>query len=218
GSVLPPEIASTMAAQNLATQGPSFDAQLQGSKQSLLGSTWEAQLITPDFLQMAGLNPQQPFAGDATSLNEASLLRGLDPGLIKWGKTAIQSGIVMKDMCVLDEMPEPDSLVGLARQAQQQFPLPNPKDANYATELYQHDQALHEWIREQFHQSVIAHEMGHSMGLRHNFAGSWDALNYHTEYWQVRTRNGQEHYCGYQNGQLDATTPHTNGADCVGPR
>ena len=218
GSALPPEIAATMAAQNLSMQGPSYDAQLQGSKQSLLGSTWEAQLVTPDFLQMAGLNPQQPFAGNTTSLNQASLLRGLDPGLIKWGKTAIESGIVMKDMCVLDEMPEPDSLVGLARQAQQQFPLPNPKDANYATELYQHDQALHEWIREQFHQSVIAHEMGHSMGLRHNFAGSYDALNYHTEYWQLRTRNGQEHYCGYQNGQLDATTPHTNGADCVGPR
>ncbi|MDP9002551.1 MAG: hypothetical protein M3O46_20875, partial [Myxococcota bacterium] len=32
------------------------------------------------------------------------------------------------------------------------------------------------------------------------------------EYWQLRTRNGQEHACP------DATTPHTNGADCVGPR
>ena len=49
---------------------------------------------------------------------------------------------------------------------------------------------MHQWIREQFHTSVIAHEMGHSMGLRHNFTGSFDALNYHTEYWQLRTRNG----------------------------
>jgi hypothetical protein len=55
------------------------------------------------------------------------------------------------------------------------------------------------------------------MGLRHNFTGSWDALNYHTEYWQLRTRNGQEHYCGYP-GPLDATTPHTDGTTCVGPR
>ena len=60
--------------------------------------------------------------------------------------------------------------------------------------------------------SVIAHEMGHSMGLRHNFTGTWDSLNYHTEYWQLRTRNGQEHACP------DATTPHTDGTDCVGPR
>ncbi|MCL2447870.1 MAG: zinc-dependent metalloprotease, partial [Polyangiaceae bacterium] len=76
---------------------------------------------------------------------------------------------------------------------------------------------LHEWLRQQLHMSVIAHEMGHSMGLRHNFAGSFDALNYHTEYWQIRTRNGQEHYCGYP-GRLDATTAHTDGTDCVGPR
>ena len=97
------------------------------------------------------------------------------------------------------------------------FPLPNATDPNYPAELFQRDQSLHQWIREQFHLSVIAHEMGHSMGLRHNFTGSFDALNYHTEYWQLRTRNGAEHYCGYP-GALDATTPHTNGTDCVGPR
>jgi hypothetical protein len=119
---------------------------------------------------------------------------------------------------MLQDEPEPDSLVGMARQAQQLFPQPNPKDPNYATELNQRDQALHQWIREQFHTSVIAHEMGHSMGLRHNFTGSYDALNYHTEYWQLRTRNGAEHFCGYAQGALDALTPHTNGADCVGPR
>ena len=43
--------------------------------------------------------------------------------------------------------------------------------------------------------SVILHEMGHSMGLRHNFTGSYDALNYHQEYWKLRSRNNTEHYC-----------------------
>ena len=110
----------------------------------------------------------------------------------------------------MNELPEPDSLVGLARQASKLFPLPATTDPNYPAEIFQRDQALHQWIREQFHVSVIAHEMGHSMGLRHNFTGSFDALNYHTEYWQLRTRNGAEHYCGFP-GALDATTPHTNG-------
>jgi hypothetical protein len=120
-------------------------------------------------------------------------------------------------MCVLNDVPEPDSLVGLARQANKLFPAPAQTDKNYPAEIFQRDQSLHQWIREQFHLSVIAHEMGHSMGLRHNFTGSFDALNYHTEYWQIRTRNGAEHYCGFP-GKLDATTPHLNGADCVGPR
>jgi hypothetical protein len=205
-----------IAATNLAqSSGPSMDSVLEATRQKLLGSEWESRLVTPNLLQMAGFDPRQPFAGDTATLTRASPIRGLDPTLRKWGKGIINRALVAKNMCVVDEMPEPDSLVGLARQAQRLFPLPDPNLGPAA--LNRRNDALHQWLREQFHQSVIAHEMGHSMGLRHNFAGSWDSLNYHTEYWQLRTRNGQEHYCGFP-GALDATTPHTNGADCVGPR
>ena len=210
--------AQVTAARNLSTTlGPSLDAQFEGTRQALIGTTWEAQLMTPNILQMAGLNPNQPFAGDPTTAALASPLQGLDPRFRKWSKGVVAAGLAQKTMCIFDDEPEPDSLVGLARQAASLFPLPNTKDANYPAELFQRQQSLHQWLREQFHLSVIAHEMGHSMGLRHNFAGSFDALNYHTEYWQLRTRNGAEHYCGFP-GALDATTPHTNGDDCVGPR
>ena len=50
------------------------------------------------------------------------------------------------------------------------------------------------------------------MGLRHNFAGSVDSLNYHPQYWQLRTRNNAEKAC------KDVTTPNTAGTKCVGPR
>jgi hypothetical protein len=206
------------AAQNLSTTlGPSLDAQFEGTRQSLLGTKWEARLMTPNMLQMGGFNPNTPFAGDPSTAALASPLQGLNPQMRKWAKGVVATGLVNKTMCILDDEPEPDSLVGLARQAASLFPIPSTKDPNYPAELYQRDQSLHQWLREQFHLAVIAHEMGHSMGLRHNFAGSFDSLNYHTEYWQLRTRNGAEHYCGYP-GPLDATTPHTNGTDCVGPR
>jgi hypothetical protein len=208
------QVASTNLAQTL---GPSMDSQLEAARQSLLGSQWEARLITPNMLQMAGFNPNQPFAGDSATLNQASPLRGLDPRLRKWSNNIINQGLVSMKMCILNDEPEPDSLVGIARQALQLFPLPDPSRLDYQSAVYARNQSLHQWLREEFHQSVIAHEMGHSMGLRHNFAGSWDALNYHTEYWQLRTRNGMEHYCGYP-GALNATTPHANGTDCVGPR
>jgi hypothetical protein len=218
GTRLPAVIAATQAAQALAqATGPSVDSQLEGTRQSLLGTNWETQLLTPNILQMSGFNPQQPFAGDPTTLADASPLRAQNPRLVKWSNNIITSALTYKNMCVFQDDPEPDSLVGFARQAASLFPLPNSSDANYTTELYARDQRLHQWLREQFHLSVIAHEMGHSMGLRHNFVGSYDALNYHTEYWQLRTRNGAEHYCGYPQA-LDATTPHTNGTDCVGPR
>jgi hypothetical protein len=34
--------------------------------------------------------------------------------------------------------------------------------------------------------SVAEHEVGHTVGLRHNFQGSYDALNYHDGYWRLR--------------------------------
>jgi hypothetical protein len=218
-STLPTWVTQQTAAQNLSTAlGPALDSTFQASTQTTLGSKWEAQLITPNLLQMAGMNPSQPFAGDSTTLGLASPLRGLDPRLTKWSHSVQSTAQIYKDMCVLNDLPEPDSLVGLAREAAKLFPLPQTTDSNYPAEAFQRDQALHEWIRQQYHLSVIAHEMGHSMGLRHNFTGSIDSLNYHTEYWQLRTRNGAEHYCGFPAAQVDSTTPHTNGTDCVGPR
>jgi hypothetical protein len=212
-----PASVATTAANLASALGPSLDSTFEATRQALIGTQWEAQLVTPDMRQMAGLNPQAPFAGDPATTAMASPLQALSPKLRRWASRIVDRALVGKAMCMFHEEPEPDSLVGLARQANRLFPLPKSTDPNYPAELYQRGQALHQWLREQFHLSVIAHEMGHSMGLNHNFAGSFDALNYHTEYWQLRTRNGKEHYCGYP-GPLDATTPHTNGADCVGPR
>ncbi len=38
--------------------------------------------------------------------------------------------------------------------------------------------------RQQIYRAVQTHEVGHTVGLRHNFEGSWDALNFHDEFWE----------------------------------
>jgi hypothetical protein len=43
-------------------------------------------------------------------------------------------------------------------------------------------------LRASIFRGLAEHEMGHTMGLRHNFAGSHDALNYKDDYWKIRTR------------------------------
>ncbi|MBS2014513.1 MAG: zinc-dependent metalloprotease [Deltaproteobacteria bacterium] len=55
------------------------------------------------------------------------------------------------------------------------------------------------------------HEMGHSLGLRHNFASSWDAPNYNPQYWQLRTNEGKA---------LQACNAARSGDQdsCMGPR
>ncbi len=41
-------------------------------------------------------------------------------------------------------------------------------------------------IRNRLLRFVMAHEIGHNFGMMHNFSGSFDALNYHRPYWDLR--------------------------------
>lgn len=55
------------------------------------------------------------------------------------------------------------------------------------------------------------HELGHSLGLRHNFASSWDAPNFNPQYWQLRTAEGK--------ATAECKGSRTGGDDsCMGPR
>ena len=34
----------------------------------------------------------------------------------------------------------------------------------------------------------MEHEVGHTIGLRHNFSGSYDAMNFHDDFWRAQGR------------------------------
>ncbi len=54
-------------------------------------------------------------------------------------------------------------------------------------------------IRSQVYRGVTAHELGHTFGLRHNFEGSADAMNYFPQYWGVTQDalpEGKKHLTG----------------------
>jgi Met-zincin len=58
-------------------------------------------------------------------------------------------------------------------------------------------------------QGIAFHEIGHSLGLRHNFASSWDSMNYPPQYWQLRTNEGQS---------VAQCASKEDSASCMGPR
>ncbi len=47
-------------------------------------------------------------------------------------------------------------------------------------------------VRERMVKHVILHELGHNVGLAHNFEGTYDALNYNEKFWNLQSASAQE--------------------------
>jgi hypothetical protein len=170
----------------------------------LRGSEIEAKMITPEIVQSVGLNPKDPLTSSAIeratpfARNAPLFRRALDrrAGL----------GRANKHSCRRDA-PETDHLIGLARKAQKLFGTVDPKDP---VKVKEHRDKIYQWARENYSQSVFSHEFGHAMGLRHNFGGTFDSLNYDEQYWKLRTKDGSI--------TKPCANGSTDGSACIGPR
>ena len=172
----------------------------------------ESALVTEPYKEL-GSAPVNVALDDMT-LDRVSPLRG---NFFRF-KTELERRqhleMAEKGRCML-EAPEPSSVVDLGRVLEFKFPLadadPNTEGVQAdAKAIYDRNEKWRDYIRRRITHGVLAHEMGHSMGLRHVFTSSFDAINYRPQYWQLRTRDGEETaYCDQ---------PTNDGRDCVGPR
>lgn len=172
--------------------------------QRLRGSDVEAKLITPEVAQLAGADPK--LALTKATIERASPLSRTSPLTRRAVERRAALGHARRHSC-RREAPETDHLIGLAKAAQVLFGKVDAKDP---AAVQEHRDKVYAWAREKYSASVYSHEFGHSVGLRHNFAGTFDSLNYDDKYWQLRTKDGT----------VTRACPSgtTDGSGCIGPR
>src|SRR6185503_11389210 len=159
-------------------------AKLKTTLQRGRGSAVEAQLINPAVLQLAG---KSGAGGAGSDVGGASPLALNQPRLWARIRQARENALAARGACIISEAPEPTSLSGLADILRQKFP---PVGGESAMDRQARNQRMFQYVRDYYHHAVMAHEMGHSIGLRHNFVSSSAPLFYRPQYWQLRTKNG----------------------------
>lgn len=169
----------------------------------VVGTPVEAALMTTQMQQLAGRG-----VGVEEATEIASPMRGGNPALVRELRQRKELALAARGACMLEnEAIAPFGIPAVADLLEAKFGAFNPSDSKEAQ--LARAERMRKYVGQRGHYAVIAHEMGHSIGLRHNFVSSSDALGFRPQYWQLRTNDGK------------STTPCTDldptGA-CVGPR
>jgi hypothetical protein len=171
-----------------------------------LGTDLESNLVTPSWLRgSVGYGPNATATPDI--MNLASPLRMLDPDKQRILEDTIRTRLEAKGACFLDSdapMVGSIDIPGLATYFKNKYGDLTPEERG---------RKIYEDLLPETFKGIQLHEMGHSLGMLHQFASSWDAPNYNPQYWQLRTNEGQA--AGSCNGTpRDPSQPDT----CMGPR
>ncbi len=189
-----------------STVGGTANAEFEARINMAKGTPVEAALMGPMWTQLAGTGEIAQRDYEA-ALDISSPIRGMRSKIIEQGTQALQVKLGQIGQCIL-QAPEPTGLPALAKAMNEKFP-PVEDDASPA-ERKGRTLRMWDYLRANMHYSVILHEMGHTVGQRHNFVGSYDKLNYRPQYWQLRTKGNTVN--------TPCTGPSADGEDCVGPR
>lgn len=176
---------------------------VRAAAEPLLGSSLELDLMTSDWLvDAAGLAPNTPI--DEPLLEMASPLRGneLGQGGALFGQLTRALG--ERGVCYLDAMAPVGSPDVGAIGHYYRKKYPNLRGDELA-------EAVYDDLWKETYKGIQLHEIGHSLGLLHNFASSYDSMNYNPQYWQLRTQEGDSTASceGQPRGAEDT---------CMGPR
>ncbi|MEZ4228040.1 MAG: hypothetical protein R3B89_02675 [Polyangiaceae bacterium] len=194
---------------------------------NLRGTQIEAQLLDPGWMMDSVGIPQSADVSDA-ALELASPLRGSDYGSVEQLLQRVDLGMQARGVCFEDAIGSGVGNLdtqGVARYFKQKYsdealidgyedlgPDASPDAlSKRRAELVYNDL----WV--DTYKGIALHEIGHSLGMLHQFASSFDSVNYNPQYWQLRTQEGAA--SGSCEGDPRSGDVYSASADdCMGPR
>jgi hypothetical protein len=169
------------------------------------GTHVETELMNQPMLELAGVDGNVPISGAVA--DHVSPLALNNPKIASDFRKLHDNALAARGACILHEAPEASALTGIAEALRRKFPIDPAESAQAKLDRYERMQS---YLKRRFTYAVIAHEMGHSIGLRHNFVSSYASLFFRPQYWQLRTKNGSV--------TQECDDAVDDGAGCVGPR
>lgn len=188
-----------------ARTAPTSASVYEARRRRAMGTELEAELNTTAMRQLAGVSKLPITEG---TMRQSSPLQGNHRGLQRSLQQLRELAHADHGACVRHEAPSPTSLTGLGDMLQQKFGAFDASQDPAAQAA--RTEAMRQYVAQKAHTSVILHEMGHSIGMRHNFVSSSYAFGFRPQYWQLRTKNGTQ--------TNECTDLSATGDDCVGPR
>lgn len=180
--------------------------------QPLIGSKLESDLVSPSWLTGAlGLDPTSNV--NASLLDVASPLRSMNELAVRDREDAYRSFLEAQGACFTDM---DTALVG-------SVDLPGLskffKDKYAGLDKVARGDAIYGDLVKETFKGIELHEVGHSLGMLHQFASSWDSMNYTPQYWQIRTHDGQiTNACAKDDKGSFVIRDGAAADDCLGPR
>lgn len=141
-------------------------------------------LVNDDMLRgFAGPSLYQPASALNSGLGNADLTGNVTPGVVSDEAMAAASPVSWgQDIDANQFMNDVRKLGGNAFEYAAFF---DPQTSGLATYFKgKSREEINEWLRVELYAAVEAHEVGHTVGLRHNFGASMDPLNYIREFWE----------------------------------
>ncbi len=162
--------------------------------EALKGTSIEQLMINDETYLNAGMPPPSLFPGQKMTPEELEIyspLRGRSAAGLDALRDARRQLELGRQHCMLSQDFADAGLEGLVRAIDKAAKTGKPVEW-YGVSYKVSDgnkinyDLVRKMLRHPIFHAVTAHEVGHTLGLRHNFSGSFDALNYTPEYWKLR--------------------------------